>query len=82
MSAKERPLDPAAWEFWVKNDPTFPIKSTADGGLIIFLATDYAIEIRRGGRIGCKRPDHYQFKNVTLISDLPMEGNVSEQERP
>ena len=75
-------LDPEALDFWLKKDPTCPIKATADGGLLIFLASDYAIEIAPGGRIACKGPDHYEFRDITLINGMPMEGNTADRERP
>ncbi len=85
MAASEElgmPLTREALEFWLKNDPTCPVKASADGGLLIFLAGDYALEIRPGGRIGAKRPDDYEFRDVTLITQMPMEGNTAGCERP
>ena len=82
MPYSEVPLDPEALDFWLKQDPTCPVKASADGGLLIFLANDYALEIHPGGKIACKKPDHYQFNSVTLINGMPMDGNISHEERP
>lgn len=56
------------WE-WVSSYPDCPIKASPDGGLMFFLANDYGIVIRPGGRIEVDAPDDYTFNDVTLLRD-------------